>query len=406
MRLFLYVRNLTAGAVLAFVLVLGMANIVYVYPALSATITTVMADDSMAAADKIASIEATVEDEFFGRNVFIEGYGLLQRALGKNTLKEFTIAKDDDGKMHYVYFQTQTAEVGGMGDAVIDLFEVAEESGAVAFYLMPLSKIIEGETTFASGIPTPDENEAADALLRYLGDAGIASLDLRETMADSGIPSNEWFYTTDSNWTVQSAFWGYTQLVEYLDTDYGITLDADGFYTDISNYNQILYTESYLGSIGRTVGVIYGGIDDFTLIYPAFTTNFSYTAYDGDTLMVAQTEDSFDRALLDIDVLNSDLYLMELDADKYYSYLYGNYGYAQIINHDMTDGDGLRVLLIKDSLTVPLAAFLSTTCAEVDLIDPRWYEGSITEAVANGDYDVVIVAVSPSNLTDEFFTFE
>lgn len=404
MTRFLQMRNLAAVMVLAFITVIGMANMVYAYPVLSQTFAEVMADDTLAPIDKIATLEAAIEDEFFAQNVFIEGYGMMQRALGKETLKEFTIAKDDDGKMHYVYFQTQAVEVSGIGDAMAELAAVAEESGAEAFYLMTPSTIIEGETTFASGIPYPDENEAADAFLEYITAQGVASLDLRETMADSGIPSDEWFYTTDHHWTIQSAFWGFTQLVEYLDADYDITLDADGFYTDLSNYNQILYEESYLGSIGRTVGVTYGGIDDFTLIYPAFTTNYSYTAYNGDVLMVEQTEDAFERALLTQSVLNSDLYLMELDADKYYAYLYGNYGYAQVVNHD--NEDGLRVLFIKDSYAVPLAAFLSTTCAEIDLIDTRWYEDSITEAVANGDYDVVIVSISSANLTEEFFTFD
>ncbi len=404
MNRFLRMRNLAAYVVLVLIAGIGLANMVYAYPALSATFTEVMADDTMEMSDKIATIEATVEDEFFAQNVFIEGYGLMQRMLGKDTLKEFTIAKDDDGKMHYVYFQTQDADVSGIGDATARLVATAEASGAAAFYLMPPSTIIEGETTFASGIPTPDDNATADAFLDDLSEAGVASLDLRDTMADSGIPSDEWFYTTDHHWTVQSAFWGYTQLVDYLDTDYGITLDANGFYTDIDNYNQLLYTESYLGSIGRTVGVTYGGIDDFTLIYPAFTTNYSYVAYNGSALMIEQTEDAFERTLLAFDILNSDLYLMESASDKYYSYLYGNYGFAQVINHD--NEDGLRVLFIKDSFAVPLAAFLSTTCAEIDLIDPRWYEGSITEAVENGDYDVVIVSFTPANLTDEFFDFD
>ncbi len=404
MNQFFQTRKVAATIVLVGIIVLGLTNMVYAFPVLSEVVRTAFADDSMAMRSKIATIEASVEEEFFGKNMFIEGYGLVQSVLGKQTIKEFSIAKDEDGNLHYVYFQTAEADVTGIGEATVSLAEVAEAAGAEFLCLMPPSKMIEGETTFEAGVPVPDENAATDDFLAYLTEHEVDHIDLREGIAESGIPSEDWFYSTDHHWTTQTAFWGFTQLVAYLESGYGISLDPDGFYTDLAHYNQILYEDDYIGSLGREVGAVYGGVDDFTLIYPKFTTSFSYFATNGDDVQIDMAADLFERSLLAVDQLNTDLDRMEADADKYFAYLWGDYGYASIANDE--NENGIRVLFIKDSYGVPLAAFCATTCAEVDLIDPRWYEGSIEDAVAAGDYDAVVVCVSAPNLTEEFFTFQ
>ncbi len=404
MERFLHLRNVAAGLVLVCIVALGMANMVYAYPALKDTVLAAVADDSMEASAKIAAIDAEIAENFFAKNIFTEGYGLVQSILGKNTLKEFTIAKDTSGKLHAVYVQTQEADVSVIGDAMASLAALAQASGADCFYLMPLSKMIEGETTFASGVLAPDENGTADAFLSYLDAQGIASLDLRDSADESGIAADALFYATDEHWTTQTAFWGFTQLVAYLNSAYDTALDPDGFYTNLDNYNQLLYEDSYLGSLGRMVGVTYAGLDDFTLIYPKFTTNFSYVASNGGENLVAQYQQSFERALLAAERLNSDISLLSAESDKYTAYLYGNYGLEQVTNHD--NPDGLRVLIIQDSFSAPVAAFLATTCAQVDLIDPSYFEGSVVHEIENGDYDVVIVSFSPSNLTEAFFAFD
>lgn len=403
MNRLLHVRTIAAGLVLLAIIALGLTNMVYAFPTLKDTVLTVLAEDS-AIEEKIATVEAQLDESFFGKNVFIEGYGLVQLALGKEEMKAYTIAKDTDGKLHYVYFQTEETDVTAIGDATVSLAELAEETGAVCFYMMPPSKIIEGETTFDVGIPVPDENKAVDDFLLYLQEHGVASLDLRTTMGESGIPAQEQFYDTDHHWTIQSAFWGFTQLVDYLDSNYAMTLDPDGFYTDLDNYNQILYEDSYLGSLGRTVGAAYGGVDDFTLIYPKFTTNLSHYARNGDEEKIALYNTTFEQGLISMDCFNTETDIMDMEVDKYFAYMWGNYGYTHIVNNN--NEDGAKVLFIKDSFTVPLAAFLSNTCSEVDLIDPRWFGGSIEEYVINGDYDAVIVSVSPANLIEDFFVFD
>ena len=67
--------------------------------------------------------------------------------------------------------------------------------------------------------------------------------------------------------------------------------------------------------------------------------------------------------------------------------------------------DGLKVLFVKDSLIVPTAAFFSSVCSSIDMIDPRYYDGDILEYAKSHDYDFVFISVYPQNLTKEFFPF-
>lgn len=83
---------------------------------------------------------------------------------------------------------------------------------------------------------------------------------------------------------------------------YGEHIDEDGYYSDLSNYNQITYKNIFLGSMGRKTGRYYAGADDFTLIYPAFPTNYKMTNTIDDSL---EYGGRFEEALVATPVLRS-----------------------------------------------------------------------------------------------------
>lgn len=64
------------------------------------------------------------------------------------------------------------------------------------------------------------------------------------------------------------------------------------------------------------------------------------------------------------------------------------------------------MLLIKDSFSLPLAAFLSNVCSDVYLVDPRYYDDDITDLTNKLNTDFVFVTFSPPDLTREFFNFK
>ncbi|MNN69410.1 hypothetical protein D3C81_1851980 [compost metagenome] len=60
---------------------------------------------------------------------------------------------------------------------------------------------------------------------------------------------------------------------------------------------------------------------------------------------------------------------------------------------------------MKDSYTVALAAFLSTVCSDIYMVDPRYYTGSIPEYIDSVKTDFVFVSFYPQDLTEDFFKF-
>ena len=265
-------------------------------------------------------------------------------------------------------------------------------------FVLPPDKYIEGHTTFAKGLPYHMANETADGFLKQLDEYGIGNLDLRDYLKDSGMDLSDAFYTTDHHWKIETAFWASSQFCRWLNENYGENLDPEGFYEDLDQYNQVVYKEIALGSMGRKTGRYYAGVDDFTLIYPKFATHYKYTNTIEPDL---EFGGRFEEALMATPVIRQSA--KPFDTDMYMTYLYGNPAFSHIENLDQPDG--INLCIIKDSFAVPFAAFTSLRCHTVDMIDPRYFTGDYEEQLNGNDYDYVIVMISPQDLVEDFFPF-
>jgi hypothetical protein len=345
-------------------------------------------------------ISAVVDDSVPYKMMWIESYGFMQKLLFKEEENNFEVIQDTDGKLHYAFFAEEANEVSSIVRTVNILNWKLIPSKADLVVLMPPDKVIEGYTQFSEGLPYSYSNETADNFLLKLEESGISTFDFRDKLNTSKLDKSKIFFNTDHHWTVESGFWAFTELVNYLE-DRGYQLDPENFYTDASNYNFITYPESYIGSMGRKTGVLYGGVDDFTLIYPKFTTEYNYTAVSPGVNI--ETSGRFEDALLNGYAFNLKDYDSIMNADKYFSYLYGNQAFVSIVNQN--NPDGIKVLMIKDSMSVPMASFLSTVVKEIVLIDPRYYKEDIAQYAHEEKFDLVLVSIYPPNLTDEFFDY-
>jgi hypothetical protein len=111
----------------------------------------------------------------------------------------------------------------------------------------------------------------------------------------------------------------------------------------------------------------------------------------------------FEETLIYPDALYMGTDELSAGADRYGAYLYGNAEMVHVKNNKMPDGP--KILFIKDSMAVPMAAFLSTVCSEIWMIDPRYFSEDIEQFALERDLDFVVVSVFPQSLTDEFFPF-
>lgn len=350
----------------------------------------------------IASIDTIVNENAFAKYSCIELYGYIQDVLYKNEENDFEVVKDKNGFLHYMYFENKAKDTSNLVDSLKTFQNELLNQNTNFMYVMPPDKYIEGYTEISTGLPYHYANETADDFLARLQKEGISYLDYRQKLGESGIPYEKLFYQTDHHWTIETAFWAYTSLLDYLENEYDQTFKHKEYYTDLNNYNCITYPNSFIGSMGRKTGTLYSGVDDFTLIYPKFVTDFSYDIETGDVQL--SMEGRFDEALLVMEPFIYKGNKYDVQADKYSSYLYGNQGIAHIKNNLNTEGP--KVLIVKDSFMVPVAAFLSTVCSDVYLVDPRYYEGNIIDFTNDiEELDYVMVAFSPQDLTEEFFRF-
>lgn len=344
-------------------------------------------------------IESVVNENFFEKYSFIEIYGWLQNLMGKSEENNFETAKDKDGKLYNIDFMTGPNDVIEIVNKMKILKDTFENTDTRVMSIMPPDKFIKGYTELAKGIPYNYANETADNYLSGLAEAGIDYIDFRDSILESSIDPKNLFYNTDHHWKIETAFWAYTKVVQELNLRYGENLDVDGYYRNKGNYNYITYTKSYLGSLGRKTGKFYAGYDDFEIIFPKFSTDYTFEAVTNGNEV--KSNGRFEDALIANEVLKMEN-LYDAQSDKYSSYLFWNQALVKIHNNKMEEGH--KVLIIKDSFAVPFSAFLSTVCSDVYLIDPRYYKGDILEYVKEVEnLDYLFVFFQPEDLVEEFF---
>lgn len=400
MRKYFTVRIVSAIIFLVVLLGFSVINIFYLQKEIINE-AKVYIEENLSVKELINNIETKINDKIFKKEFFIEAYGYIQKLMNKDEFSDFTIVKDDSGKMHYTYFSNGPNETEELVERTVKLSNELKNNGVNFVYLMTPEKYIEGVTEFPTGIPYAYHNETADNFLAELKKNGVDYIDFRENILASGVDSDKLFFNTDHHWTIETSFWAFTELINQLNEKYSLNLDEDNFYRDIKNYNSIIYLQCFLGAMGRKTGILYGGVDDFTLIYPKFNTSYKYYTY-------SETEEfelngRFEESLILTDLFKEDIDLLNAESDKYFTYLFGNRPFVQVINNNNLDG--LKVLFVKDSLIVPTAAFFSSICSQMDLIDPRYYDGDIVEYAKSQNYDFVFLSIYPQNLTESFFPF-
>ena len=72
-------------------------------------------------------------------------------------------------------------------------------------------------------------------------------------------------------------------------------------------------------------------------------------------------------------------------------YLNGDAGFVSIRN--LLRDDGLHIVMFKDSFADCMAPYLALCCAQIDLIDLRYYEGSSLDYIVRTKPDAVCVSM-------------
>lgn len=348
----------------------------------------------------IQKVDSVINENIYGKYAFIEAQGIWNLILGKNEIDGFGHIKDKNGYLHYTdFWNDQNDDINGLVQTVIDLKDYVKQYDTEVIVLMPPVKDDINDVSYDKGMPYCDKNWVADEYLDKLQKAGINTLDFRKVLKESGLTYKDMFYVTDHHWTTEAVFEAYKSFVNQMDSWYNLNLDPDGLFTDINNYNILKYTDSTLGSHGRDTGIVYaGGLDDFTLMYPKFYTNFKYEWCLTDTTSVLNGR--FEETLVSTyNIVNSNIY----EQDKYAAYMNAINTVDRVENKMNTEAP--KVLFLRDSCTSPFAAFAALNFSQTDLIWTLKLDNDLEDYVDLSDYDYIFVSLYPDSLKNSMFKF-
>jgi len=345
-------------------------------------------------AGAIDSLEKTVDTDTYRKEDYIDFYGLVQKALGKRVMVDIGYGELYKTTYGQITYAVPKQDVSEELESIYALKKELDKHGIPLLFVQAPFKLPPNEQQLPEHVKD-HSNENADRFLKGLEAAGIDYLDLRENYWSKGLGQNRLFFNTDHHWTINGAFNSYCEIAEMLNRDYGFQID--GKYTDLAQYNQEEFKDYYIGSMGRRVGESYGGRDDFTLITPAFETD--YTLYERDYGAEKVYKGDFREAVL------TGSYLAEgtpPDTNRYAAY-HGDNAELECINHKVRCG---KVLMVKDSFGLPVYSFLSTGVHELRALDVRLFQGSVAEYAEEHRPDVVIILYNADCFGGNLFHFK
>jgi hypothetical protein len=332
--------------------------------------------------------------------LFIEGYGLTQRLLGRRVMEDvnptYTVVRLSDGSLVFAdpdaLYQSPARYATRLA---IFRDTLAEKKEIPLLYVQAPQKYHPD-----AGVTLPDgfanhANLQADTFLQRLEKLDVDTLDLRSALLETGRYSSL-FFTTDHHWTAEGAFTGWQALAEKLEQDYSFNIPFTA--TNPRYWKQITLEDFFLGSQGKRVGSSYAGLDDFEIWLPGFETDFSYEI----PIQNYLDEGSFAEALLFPQYLeNENIY----KNNPYVFFSGGDFPFARMKN--LNNPNGPTVVLLRDSFACPFAPFMALGCGELVTIDLRHFRGDLMEYISWVRADMVVVMYSPSVFSNEaFFTFK
>ena len=240
-----------------------------------------------------------------------------------------------------------------------------------------------GKLGFSEEGPMPGlENNTYQKLNDFLAELDKADIDHVDTREWMSGPDG--FYDTDHHWTTETCFDIAAGLGRLLNSEYGFNIDEAAL--DASNYDFETHKDAFLGAEGRRTGRYYAGLDDFTVITPAFDTDFHVEIESKETGH-SERDGSFEDTIMDS---TKDTVHYSFDDSAYYAYWGGDYGRAEAVNNKIDDDSS--IVVIKDSYGIPVTAFLTNMFHKVNVIDIRYYESDkkLRDVIAEADPDMVM----------------
>ena len=326
-----------------------------------------------------SKFETDIASTFFNKFGFVNLNGAVCNALNQPCMNG--VVKLNNGYLLTTLPYSSDEVLRTYADSTIRFDEYLKNRGTVLVYANTPYTSSKYDPQLPIGI-NDYGNDNCDRFLQMLKDAGVDTIDFRETMHDDGIDQYSMMYKTDHHWTTKAGLYAYGILEDYIVDKTGC--DVDERISDIQNYTVTTYKKWHLGSRGQRTGIYYAGIDDFDLIIPNFDTSIQNGA---------GTVGNMQDLMINMEPLTNKDYTSRYTYD---SVLGGSLGH--FTNLDCKND--IKVLLITDSFGKAVAPYLAIGVAQIDYVYDADVSGVTPEFIESMDPDVVIMMYYPEFLLE------
>ena len=338
--------------------------------------------------------------QFAGKERWIDGNGLLMRCLGRRLTNK--TLKYRGGLLEDSVHARRDAAPRASELVKWDAF--MKSLGGRYLYVQAPMKLDRKLEMLPPGRDPKTQTawEGVDELLRLLNEAGVPCLDLGPGLVDDLEAVARNFYRTDHHWRYEAAFSKFPEVARTIASLARKDLPDDCLQLDAANWKQVSLKRSFLGSQGRRTGAGFAGYDDFTYFLPTFPTDIDFVFHR------QPLSDIRRRGPFDVSIIDQDRVRAHVNSHKTSRYsCYCGAGHFPISIKSQLAPCDLKLLVIKDSFTIPMIGFLSTVFTDIEVIDPRGYSGSVADFARAFHPDVMMTLVNAKALGEmKFFAFD
>ena len=301
------------------------------------------------------------------KSVFVELNGVYTRVIGRRLC---------NGVFRGAYGLLLTGatrrDVSAVAASAVRFSKWLEKRQARYLYVQAPAKADRGDTLHPPALPHGG-NAMADDFLGRLARAGVATLDLRETLALTPDDVRRQFYRTDHHWNNDAVFSAFGIIAGKLAEMAGMDRSAIEDKIAASSWTREVWPGCLWGSRGRRTGRLFSGVDDLIVFTPRFSTQMSLDVPSKNIHRSSSfRQTNMWRAK---DIRGSGR--LEKDA---YSFLYVGGLYPLVRHQNAKAPIRARVMIIGDSFARPLEALLSTVISDLVVVDPRRFPKGDTVA--------------------------
>ncbi|MCM1303368.1 MAG: hypothetical protein NC305_12680 [Lachnospiraceae bacterium] len=270
--------------------------------------------------------------------------------------------------------------------SVIDLKDFCDASGYPFLYVQSPYAVCKIENADVSNV-LDFSNQNADDLLEQLTVGGVEYLDMRQSLHEDGLIHADAFYRTDHHWKAETGLWAAGELAQYLNEMHDFSIDTTMLAADQFTYET--YPSWFLGSGGTKLTIAAVDAEDFTMIYPKYETLLRYEIPESAIDEIGDFSVTYDMNM----VATTGGYS---EKNSYAVYNHGTVTEGTLQNQLCSDGK--RILIIQDSFTRVVTPFLACTdgVSEINVLDVRYFTGSVQAYIREKDPDIVIIWYNPS----------